>query len=94
MKERQVNFTLLGQEFTFLSDAPDEEVEKILSIVRQEFEVEGKPANAIPSNKSMVLACLRIAARLLQEQKEFANYKREQTQVINRLLERFAEEIE
>ncbi len=94
MKERQVNFTLLGQEFTFLSDAPDEEVEKILSIVRQEFEVESKPANAIPSNKSMVLACLRIAARLLQEQKEFANYKREQTQVINRLLERFAEEIE
>ena len=91
MEERLVRFTLFGQEFTFYTSAPPEEVDEIVALLRQELEgADGKYVSSIPSSKLLVLGCLRIAARYVRLQREFASYRSQQGRSIDGLIEKMA----
>ncbi|MCW5211285.1 cell division protein ZapA [Desulfobulbus sp. TB] len=76
MEERLINFTLYGQEFSFYSDVPDNEVEEAVSVLRRELgePEEYGPTTTVPSTTLLVLACLRIASRSVVLQREFNEF--------------------
>lgn len=76
MEERRISFTLYGQEFSFYSDVPDDEVQEAVSMLRKELGVpdECGPTTTVPSSTMLVLACLRIAARYVNLQREFDGF--------------------
>ncbi len=95
MEERLVRFTMFGQEFTFYSDAPEDEVEQVIGLLRTELEdAELDTVSTIPSSKMLVLGCLRIAARCVQLQKEFDAYRRSQGRSIDELIDKVASGID
>ena len=92
MEERLVRFALFGQEFTFYSDAPEDEVDNVVSILRNELEgADGKYVSTVPSSKLLVLGCLRIAAKYVKVNKEFDAYRSRQGQSIDNLIDKMAE---
>ena len=96
MEERLISFTLYGQEFSFYSDVPDDEVQEAVSILRQELgePEECGPTTTVPSSTLLVLACLRIAARHVKLQREFDKFHDERkkykgrNELISGLIER------
>ncbi|WP_339137364.1 MAG: hypothetical protein WGN25_04995 [Candidatus Electrothrix sp. GW3-4] len=76
MEERLISFTLYGQEFSFYSDVPDDEVQEAVSILRQELGEPERcgPTATVPSSTLLVLACLRIAARHVSLQRDFDRF--------------------
>ena len=76
MEERLISFTLYGQEFSFYSDVPDDEVEEALSVLRREVGVPEQcgPTTTVPSSTMLVLACLRIATRYVKLTREFDQF--------------------
>lgn len=95
MQERLVRFHLFGQEFTFYSNASEEEVESVIALLRQELEGSDKISrSSVPSSKMLVLGCLRMAAKyvqLLREHKEFCHC---QEAGISRLVEKVSSGLE
>jgi cell division protein ZapA len=98
MEERLISFTLYGQEFSFYSDVPDDEVEEAVSILRQELgePEECGPTTTVPSSTLLVLACLRIASRHVRLQRDFdqfyaerKKYKRS-NEVISKLIDQIS----
>lgn len=68
MQERRIDFQLFGQEFSFYSDAPDEEIQQVIALLKEEFTSQGKAdTKTLPSTRLLVFGCLRMAARLVQE---------------------------
>ncbi len=67
MQERRIAFHLLGQEFSFYSDAPDEEIEQVIALLKEEFAEQENSRAAVPSTALLVFGCLRMAARLVRE---------------------------
>ena len=98
MEERLISFTLYGQEFSFYSDVPDDEVQEAVSMLRQELGEpdEISPTTAVPSTTLLVLACLRIAARHVSLQRDFNGFSAERekykgsNKLISKLIERVA----
>jgi len=89
MKERRVNFTLFGQEYSFYSDAPEDEVEDAISMLRDELEGTDLAARStIPSSKMLVLGGLQLAARYVKLDKEFNKFRRGQEQSIDKLIDK------
>ena len=87
MPDRLIRFQLFGQEFTFFSDAPEEEVESIIVLLRQELGADEKLSkSAVPSSKMLVLGCLRMAAKLVQLQGEYQEYRQSQQRLIEHLI--------
>ncbi len=87
MPDRLIRFQLFGQEFTFSSDAPEEEVESIIVLLRQELGADEKLSrSAVPSSKMLVLGCLRMAAKLVQLQGEYQEYRQSQQRLIEHLI--------
>lgn len=76
-RERLVNFSLLGQDYSFYTGASEEEMEKILALVRNLTEENGgnSKSGTIPVSKIAVMACLNIASRYIKLQQEFEDYK-------------------
>ena len=75
MQERLVRFTLFGQEFTFYSDATEEEVNAVIALLRTELEGDWAfRRSSVPSSKMLVLGCLRIAAKFIHMQREHERY--------------------
>jgi cell division protein ZapA len=75
MQERLVRFTLFGQEFTFYSDATEEEVDAVIALLRTELEGDRAfSRSSVPSSKMLVLGCLRIAAKFIHMQREHERY--------------------
>lgn len=77
--ERLVKFSLLGQNFAFYTAASEEEMEQILSLVKEQIESIGggdKPGGTIPVSKIAVMACLNIASSYLKLQNEHDRYRR------------------
>lgn len=91
MQDRLVRFTLFGQEFTFYSDASEEEVGAVITLLQQELE-EGGVSNrsSVPSSKMLVLGCLRIAAKYVQSQHAQRRADEKQQQRIALLVEKIA----
>jgi len=74
--ERLVQFELLGQEYKFYTAASEEEMNSILSLVRQLVETDSKqPSGTLPVSKIAILACLNIASRFVKLENEFEEYK-------------------
>ena len=91
MQDRLVRFILFGQEFTFYSDASEEDVDAVITMLRQELEGDiPHRRSSVPSSKMLVLGCLRIAARYIQAQRERSCRDAAQQQVIARLINKIA----
>lgn len=75
-EERLIRFTLLGQDYAFYTGASEEEMEKILDLVKRLIE-EGSSGSkgTIPAGKVAVMACLNIASRYIKLKKDFENYR-------------------
>lgn len=85
--ERLVHFDLFGQDFSFYTDASDEDLECILELVRDELREEGLgKRTSLPSNKMLLLSCLKIAARYVQLEKEFKAFREKQDASIDKLI--------
>nr|WP_321466291.1 cell division protein ZapA [uncultured Desulfobulbus sp.] len=89
MEERLVRFTLFGQEFTFYSDASEDEVDAVIALLREELEG-GQIFNrsTVPSSKMLVLGCLRITAKYIHLQREHARYRQVQEEAVAALIEK------
>ncbi|KJR97120.1 MAG: hypothetical protein VR65_24455 [Desulfobulbaceae bacterium BRH_c16a] len=86
--ERMVKFELLGQEYKFYTAASEEEMQSILSLVRQLVETGPTQATGtIPVGRVAILACLNIASRYVKLEQEFTLYKRDSEQRIVKLNE-------
>lgn len=89
MQDRLVRFHLFGQEFTFYSDASEDEVEAIIDLLRQELEGgETVSRSAVPSSKILVLGCLRMTARYVQLQREYQDYRQAEQRTLAELTEK------
>ena len=77
MEERVVSFTLFGQQFKFFSDAPDDEVERAINLLRDELEsTELAARSSMPSSTLLVLGALKLAARFVTLEKEYHQYRK------------------
>lgn len=95
MQDRLVRFHLFGQEYTFFSDAPEDEVESIITLLREELDSGEKLSrSAMPSSKMLVLGCLRMAAKYVQLNRECTEYRQAQQQMIDRLIDRISAGLE
>ena len=95
MQDRLVRFHLFGQEYTFFSDAPEDEIESIIALLREELDSGEKLSrSAMPSSKMLVLGCLRMTAKYVQLNRECAEYRQAQQQMIDRLIDRLAAGLE
>ncbi len=93
--ERLVNFELFGQDFSFYTDASSEDVELIVNMVRSELNEDGTARrNSLPSNKMLVLGCLKIAARYIQLEKEFSTFRSRQDASIDKLINKVSSGME
>ena len=83
--ERLVEFELLGQQYKFYTAASEEEMQAILSLVRQLVETEpNATVGTIASGKKAILACLNIASRYVKLQQEFTDYRMTtETRIVN-----------
>jgi hypothetical protein len=93
--ERRVDFKLFGQEFSFYTDAPPEEVEQVISLVRSELDECGHGFHAsMPSSKMLVLICLKIAARYVQLNREYEQFRTRQGESIDKLISKVSSGME
>jgi cell division protein ZapA len=89
MQERLVRFNLFGQEFTFYSDASDEDVESVIALLRHELEGNERISrSSVPSSKMLVLGCLRMAAKYIQLKREHNEYRQIQEHKVALLIEK------
>ena len=88
--ERLVKFTLLGQNFAFYTGASEEEMENILSMVREQLESigGGKPGGTIPVSKIAMMACLNLASNYIKLKQEHSQYKKETASKLEELSDR------
>jgi cell division protein ZapA (FtsZ GTPase activity inhibitor) len=89
--ERLVQFELLGQEYKFYTAASEEEMQAILSLVRQLVETDAKTTvGTIASGKKAILACLNIASRYVKLQQDFTDYQQSTEQRIVKLSDKIS----
>ena len=93
--ERRVDFKLFGQDFSFFTEAPPEEVEQVISLVRSEFDESGHGfRTSMPSSKMLVLICLKIAARYVQLSREYELFRTRQGESIDKLISKVSSGME
>jgi len=89
MQDRLVRFQLFGQEFTFYSNASEEEVNSVIALLREELEGNDTfSRSSVPSSKMLVLGCLRMAAKYVQLQRKFDTYCQAEEAVLVRLIDK------
>ncbi len=79
LKERQFSFTLLGQEYSVVTVASEEEMNDILTLVKNVME-DGETArgdSTLSINRKAVLACLSLASQYLSVKNDFEKFKKE-----------------
>ena len=92
--ERLVQLELFGQDFSFYTDASEEDVERIVNMVRTELGADDTGRRTpLPSNKMLILGCLKIAARCVQVEKDFETFRTQQDESIDKLIGRVSSEI-
>ena len=81
--ERLVRFQLLGQEYSFYTGAPENEVADILDLVKElvEENMSGS-SGSIPVGKVAVLVSLNIASRYFELKTKFETYRADTEQRI------------
>jgi len=93
--ERRVDFKLFGQDFSFFTEAPPEDVEEVISLVRSELDESGHGfRTSMPSSKMLVLICLKIAARYVQLNREYEQFRTRQEESIDKLISKVSSGME
>ncbi len=92
--ERLVKFNLLGQDFTFYTGASEEELDRILKLVRQQVEDgSAESQGSVPLSKLALLGCLNLASRYVRLKKEYQTYRVETGERIESLNEKIAQSL-
>lgn len=92
--ERMVKFEVLGQEYPLYTDAPEEDVEEILNLVKSQIEEHSRASKSIlPANKIAVLASLNMAGKYVRLKRDFEQYKLAADQLVERLTGMIAESL-
>jgi cell division protein ZapA len=87
--ERLVTFKVLGQEYPLYTDAPEKDVQEILSLVKTQLENAGQASqHVLPANKLGILTSLNIASKYVKMKKEYEEYKQRVEQKISLLSEK------
>jgi len=74
--ERLVSFKVLGQEYPLYTDAPEKDVQEILSLVKTQLENVGQASqHVLPANKIGILTSLNIASKYVKMKREYEEYK-------------------
>ena len=84
--ERLVKFEVLGQEYPLYTDAPEEDIEEILHLVKMQIENNSKASKSrLPSNKVAVLTSLNMAGKYVKLKRDFEQYKQYMSELVDRL---------
>lgn len=87
--ERLVKFEVLGQEYPLYTDAPEEDVDEILHLVKSQLEESELAAkHVLPANKLAILTSLNMAAKYVRLKRDFESYKVKVGECINRVTEK------
>jgi cell division protein ZapA len=87
--ERLVTFKVLGQEYPLYTDAPEKDVQEILSLVKTQLENAGQASqHVLPANKLGILTSLNIASKYVKLKREYEEYKHRVEEKISLLSER------
>ena len=84
--ERLVKFEVLGQEFPLYTDAPEEDVQEILQLVKTQLEeVSQGGSRGLPANKAAILTSLNMASQYVRLKREFSEYRQQVESGLDRL---------
>ena len=84
--ERLVKFEVLGQEYPLYTDAPEEDIEEILHLVKMQIENNSKSSKSrLPANKVAVLTSLNMAGKYVRLKRDFEQYKQQMSELVDRL---------
>jgi cell division protein ZapA len=84
--ERLVKFEVLGQEYPLYTDAPEEDIEEILHLVKMQIENLSKSSKSmLPANKVAVLTSLNMAGKYVRLKKDFEQYEQQMSVLVDRL---------
>jgi cell division protein ZapA (FtsZ GTPase activity inhibitor) len=73
--ERLVKFKVLGQEIPLYTEAPEEELKEILSLVKTQYEEIKQSSANIPAGKAAILVSLNMATKYIKLKSEHEKYK-------------------
>ncbi len=84
--ERLVKFEVLGQEYPLYTDAPEEDIEEIMHLVKMQLENHSKSSKSrLPANKVAVLASLNMAGKYVRLKRDFEQHKQQMSELVDRL---------
>ncbi len=87
--ERLVKFEVLGQEYPLYTDAPEEDVQEVLLLVKSQLEgAEHKSPNVLPANKLAIVTSLNIASKYVKLKREFHEYRQRVDDTIGQLTDK------
>jgi cell division protein ZapA len=72
--ERLVKFEVCGQEYSLNTDAPEEEVQEILVLVKSQIEMHSKSSSFLPARLAMLVS-LNMAGKYIKLKKDFEAHK-------------------
>lgn len=84
-----VTFKVLGQEYPLYTDAPEKDVQEILSLVKTQLENAGQASqHVLPASKLGILTSLNIASNYVKLKREYEEYKQRVEEKISLLSEK------
>jgi cell division protein ZapA len=84
--ERLVKFEVLGQEYPLYTDAPEEDIEEILQLVKEQIQLNSKSAKStLATSKIAVLASLNMAGKYVRLKRDFEKYEQQMSELVARL---------
>ena len=96
MDQRLVKLELFGQEYQLYTDAPDEELEEILRLVKglhDQHRGQSSTGNLLPSIKVAILGSLNMAGKYVRLKHEFERYRADVEKRARRLSEEVEQEL-
>ena len=93
--ERLVRFELLGQQFSFYTEETEEDMERILSLVRDVVREDSDgPKGSLLVAKIAVRACLKMASDCVSMQRDSLQHSEDYARRISQLNEDIASHLE
>ena len=89
--ERLVKFEVLGQEYPLYTDAPEEDVQEILHMVKTHLENQSLTSIRLLSDRVAILTCLNMAGEYVKLKRDYEKYKdqiRKQIEGLTRKIEK------
>lgn len=89
-----VTFKVLGQEYPLYTDAPEEDVQEILALVKTQLENTGQgSSHVLPASKLAIVTSLNIASKYVKLKREYEGYKQRVEEKISQLSARIEKNI-